>query len=350
MPAEPEEKTLVRRAHRNKIVAVTAMVMLVFSTLGCGSNGAAPDVPKAKKVLQEPKGGVSQFYTRNVIYRVDEDIVVEMPNMNADIHVFEPNQPFIPANVDDFMVQIHTGEETIDEKSMSALMNKYVFNYPDSPLTDIKIRAENGRIRHSCKMKKFGVTLSTELEGTLRPNGQGQLVLHPDVIKSNGIPVKGLLDVVGVELTKLINSNEDRGVKIEGNDIIMYPDRMLPPPSLRGFCSGATVTPGKIKMTFDDGVRRDPPTNLPEPTAKNYILMWGGNILINNNLALNAKFQMIDDTPETPMHYYMPVYREQLEAGFTVATTQGEMIAYLSDVMGTRVEGPSRYRPKLPLP
>ncbi len=326
-----------------------ASFLLLATSFGCGKPPGATDPHPAKKVMQDPKGGVSQFHTRNMIYRVDEDIVVEMPNMNADIHVFEPNQPFIPANIDDFMVQIHQADLTIDEKSMANLMNKYVFSYPDSPLSNIEITATNGKIRQSARMKKFGLTLKCDLEGSLRPNGKGQLVLRPDVIKSNGIPVKGLFDLMGVELTKLINSNEERGVKIEGNDIILYPDRMLPPPTLRGFVTGAEVTQGKIKMIFDDGVRREMPSPLPEPTAKNFILMWGGNILINNNLALNAKFQMIDDTPDDPMYYYMPIYREQLEAGTTVATTQGEMIAYLGDVHGTRVEGPTRYRPKLPL-
>jgi len=329
-------------------MAAAAGLMLATS-LACGKPPASPDTTPSKKVMQEPRGGVSQFHTRNVMYRVDQDIVVEMPNMNADIHVFEPNQPFIPANVDDFMVQIHTAELTIDEKSMANLMNKYVFNYPDSPLTNIEITAAGGKIRQSARIKKFGLTLKCDLEGSLRPNGKGQLVLQPDSIKSNGIPVKGLFDLLGVELTKLINSNEERGVKIDGNNIVLFPDRMMPPPSLRGFCTGAEITQGKIKMIFDDGVRREMAGPLPEPSAKNYILMWGGNILINNNLALNAKFQMLDDTPEDPMYYYMPVYREQLEAGLTVATTQGEMIAYLSDVHGTRVEGPSRYKPKLPL-
>lgn len=340
---------MVRRNVAKVAAAVAASALLALSAVGCGKGPATPETPKGRKAFQEPKGAVSRFVTRNVVYRIDEHIVTEMPNLDADVHVFEPNQPFIPANIDDFMVQIHTGDIIIEEKSMAALMNRYVFNYPDSPLSDIEIKAENGKIRQFAKMKKFGLTITCELVGSLRPNGQGQLVLKPDVIKSNGIPVKGLFDLFGLELTKLINSNEDRGVKIEGNDVILFPDRMMPPPSLRGFVSNAVVTPGKIRMIFDDGVKRDLPGPLPEPGARNFILMWGGNILINNNLALNAKFQMIDDSPEDSMYYYMPVYREQLEAGLTVATTQGEMIAYLGDVHGTRVEGPSRYRPKLPL-
>ena len=325
-------------------------ILLLAISLGCGKTPAGPEAPKARKTHGDPKGGVSQFWTRNVVYRIDEDIVAEMPDMNADIHVYEPNQPFIPANVDDFLVQIRTANFTIDEKSMANLMNKYVFNYPDSPLSDIQIKALPGKIIQTAKMKKFGLTLSCELMGSLKPNGKGQIVLVPDSIKSNGIPVKGLFDLLGVELTKLINSNESRGVKIEGNSVILSPDRMMPPPSLRGFTTAVEVTQGKIRMTFDDGTaKREMPGPLPEPSAKNFILMWGGDILINNNLALNAKFQMIDDSSDDPMYYYMPVYREQLEAGMTVATTHGEMIAYLGDVKGTRVEGPSRYKPKLPL-
>ena len=336
---------MLKRTLATLLAGLAAIAL--FSVSGCGKPETAPEAPKPQRVYTEPQGGMTQFFTKNVIYRVDEDIVCEMPNFVADIRVFEPNQPFIPANIDDFVVQVHTANLTIDEKSMAALFNKYVFNYPGSPLFDVQIKVLDGKLRQTAKLKKFGLTLTCELEGQIKANGKGQLVLHPTSIKSNGIPVKGLFDLIGLEVASLINANEDKGVKIEGNNVILFPDRMIPPPTLRGFCTGATLTPGKITMTFDDGVKRPEP-DYPDKEAKNYILMWGGNVLINNNLVLNTKMQMIDDTPDDPMHYYMPVYREQLQAGTTVATTKGEMLAYLSDVHGTKVER-GRYRPQFPL-
>jgi hypothetical protein len=53
-------------------------------------------------------------------------------------------------------------------------------------------------------------------------------------IASGHIPVKGLLHLFGEDLSKLVNLTGDRGVTVEGDNIILYPDRMLPPPRMDG--------------------------------------------------------------------------------------------------------------------
>ncbi|MBI6546050.1 MAG: hypothetical protein HY692_04605, partial [Cyanobacteria bacterium NC_groundwater_1444_Ag_S-0.65um_54_12] len=105
-------------ARKYLIALIVAMVAVIIA---CGKAPQVIDNPKRHKLFVEPKGGASQFYTHNVIYRLDEDIVAEMPDLVADIHVFEPNQPFIPTNIADFVVKIHTGDLIIDDKSLSHL-------------------------------------------------------------------------------------------------------------------------------------------------------------------------------------------------------------------------------------
>ena len=51
-------------------------------------------------------------------------------------------------------------------------------------------------------------------------------------IKTVGIPSKGLMDFLGLETQKLINVNEQRGMKVVGSNILLYPGRMFPPPPL----------------------------------------------------------------------------------------------------------------------
>jgi len=331
---------------RLRALAAVACVALA----GCGGSPAGTEVPAptpTRAPFEEPKGAPTRFYMQNVAYRIDEEVVVDMPAMDADLLPYDMGKPLVPGNINDFLVKVHVAEFTLTEQAMAAMMNRYVLNFPGSPISDIRISCSNGRLRQTAKLKKFGVTTTCEIEGELRPNGKGQLVLRPDRVKSNGLPVKGLLDAFGVDLAEMLKAREDKGVRPEGNDIILYPDRMIPPPAMKAFCIGATIQQGRVTMRFDDGVRRERPTP-PEP-ARNYILMWGGNVLINNNLVLDAKLQMIDDTPDSPMQYYMPMYREQLETGFVVSTPRGEMIAYLPDLNGTKVERP-RYRPPLPIP
>ncbi len=322
-----------------------AMALLTLLASGCGqAPNAAPTDKGDRIVMKIPAGRVTGFYTKNVIYRVDEDITIGMPNLNADIQVYEPNQPFIPANREDYVVRIHTGDMVIDQDAMAKIFNKYELTYPGCPLSNLSIEAKQGKLKMSGTLRK-GIPLPFEMEGSLRPNGNGQVVLTPDSVKSAGIPVKGLMNLIGLEVASLMNSRPNGGMKIDGNDIIIYPDKLLPAPAISGFVSGVRVEPGKVIMVFDDQVRRDVPP-LPEPWAQNWILMHGGNVLINSHLILDASLHMIDLNPKDPMHYYMPLYREQLEAGFTVAT-RNSTIAYLPDLYDIHAPLP-RYRPQMP--
>lgn len=328
-------------------VIAGAMAILTLFVSGCGQSPLSSSPDKGDKVvMKNPQGRVTGFYTKNVMYRVDEDIVIGMPNLNADIQVFEPNQPFIPANAEDYVVRVHTGDFIIDQESMAHIFNKYELNYPECPLSDLTIEAKQGKLKMAGKLRKgIPLPLPFEMEGALRPNGKGQLVLTPESVKSAGIPVKGLMNLIGLEVANLMNARPNGGMKVEGNDIIIYPDKLLPPPAVSGFASGVKVEPGKVIITFDDQVRREVPP-LPEPWAQNWILMYGGNVLINNHLIMDAAMQMIDLNPSDPMHYYMPLYREQLEAGFTVAT-KNATIAYLPDVLDIHGNF-ARYRPNIP--
>lgn len=324
---------------------IGALALLAVLLAGCGQ---APSTTTGKQLPGQgdddgaPRGAITQFYTRNVVYRVDEDIVVGMPDLVADLQVKRPNHPLIPANKEDFVVNIHTGNLVIEDAAMTSIFNKYVFNYEGSPLSDLKIANKDGKIAMSGTMHK-GIPLPFSMEGTLAPNGAGQLILKPESVRSAGIPVKGIMDVLGLEMAKLINSRA-AGVKIDGNNIVIYPDKLLPPPAINGFVTGARVENGRVVMVFDDKVRRPYP-DVPEASAKNYLLMWGGTVLINNHLILDAKLQQIDTTPQDPMKFYMPLYREQLAAGYVVAD-RGYTIAYVPDVNGTTTDMP-RYRPRL---
>ncbi len=322
-----------------------AMALLTLLATGCGQNPSTATPEKGERVaIQRPTGRVTGFYTRNVIYRVDEEITVGMPNLNADIQVYQENQPFIPANREDYLVRIHTGDLIIEQDALAKIFNKYELNYPGCPLSNLSIEAKNGKLKMSGTMRK-GIPLPFEMEGSLRPNGSGQVVLTPDTVKSAGIPVKGLMNLIGLEVASLMNSRPNGGMKIDGNDIIIYPDRLLPAPAIAGFVSGVRIEAGKVIMVFDDQVRRDIPS-LPEPWAPNWILMKGGNVLINNHLILDATLQMVDLNPKDPMNFCMALYREQVQAGMTVGSPDGT-IAYIPDVYDMNTPLP-RFRPNMP--
>jgi hypothetical protein len=143
-----------------------------------------------------------------------------------------PTRREYPVTFDDvssFTTRINTAEIGISLRTLSDLLNQHVFAYPGAPLKNIVLTADRGRIKQKGTMHK-GVDIPFEIEGTLEATQSDSLRFHADKISSGHIPVKGLLHFFGEDLSKLINLKGDRGVAIDGDNIILYPDRMLPPP------------------------------------------------------------------------------------------------------------------------
>jgi hypothetical protein len=105
----------------------------------------------------------------------------------------------------------------------------------------------------------------------------------------------------------------------------------------------------RLHIEFDDGKAKPWPADMYIKDAPACLLMWGGDVLINSALNLNAKMQIIDSTPATPMIFALDKYREQLEAGFVVPTTDGGMIAYVPDITNYD-QDLGRYAPSFPVP
>ena len=322
--------------------AIWAVCGVILSGLaGCGGKaptGSLPIVPPGSDP-GPAQGDTTQFFARNMMYRIDDAIVATMPELIADLRVRRPGQPLVPSNLEDFNVHIHTCQMGLDDASITALMNRYAFAAPDSPIKDVKVEHRPGRMTITGTLWK-GLPIPFSCEGPLDVSGDGRIVLRPDKVVSAGLSVKGLLDLLGLEMATLINSASP-GIRIEGNNFFIDPQKLVPPPRITGFVANVRVEQGRLILGFDDRVRRSWP-ELAEPGYRNTALLWGGNMLINNHLVFNVKFQMVDTTQQDPMWIYMPAYREQLAAGFVVAD-HGYTISYVPDVRGTRIDLP-RYR------
>jgi hypothetical protein len=325
--------------------------MTLVTLVGCGSNGLNAVNPngfndKVELVRRGP-GGTTRFLGRNVVYRLDKHVAMTIDEMNADILLKDPSLPYVPANKNDYSIQVHYAKVTKDAASLAALMNTYVFNDEDSPLKDLKITFKDDRIVMAGKMKK-GVWVGFEMEGTVAPSPDGKIVMTPKVIKSMGMRVDGLMSLIGIEMAKLMKMKEEKGLILSGNNIIMDPAKLYPPPTLLGRVTRVGVANGLLTIEMNDGRAKPWPEMPVNPKA--CMVMWGGDVLINTNLVLNAKIIELDATPDTPMVFALDFYREQLEAGYVVSTKAGHMLTYLPDV-NTYTGNMGRFTPpSFPIP
>jgi hypothetical protein len=287
---------------------------------------------------------------RNVLFRLDPNITMNLIAMNADVVLKDPTLPFVPANKTDYAIQIHHATVTKGPRDLEALLNNYVFNDADTPIRNVKMAFKGDRIVMSGKMKKV-VWVDFEMEGVLEPTPDGKIRMKPVVIRSGPLKtrVDGLLNLIGLEMSKLLKTKEEKGLLMQGNEVIMDPSRLYPPPSFLCNITKVNIANGAMHLEMDDGKARPWP-EVPVPNTKSTLLMWGGDVLINSALTLNSKMQILDATPNTPMVFALDRYREQLEAGFVNPTRAGHLIAYVPDILDIDGEMGRYQPPTWPIP
>ncbi len=313
-----------------------------------GPTGAPLAGSDGVELVRRGPGGTTRFMCRNVLYRLDANVSMFLTDMNADVLLKDPTLPFVPANKTDYQIQVHHAIVDKGASDLEALMNTYVFNDRDTPIKDVKMAFKGDRLIMSGKMKK-GVWVAFEMEGVMEATQDGKIRMKPVVIKSMGLRVDGLMSLIGLEMAKLLKMKEEKGLIMQGNEIIMDPSKLYPPPALIGHVTEVGVKNNMLHIVMDDGKARPWPET-PVTNTRSTLLMWGGDVLINSCLSLNAKFQINDATPNTPMVFALDRYREQLEAGFVVPSRAGHMIAYVPDVLD--IDGDmGRYQPPVfPVP
>lgn len=341
----------MKRKWMQNILSGMAMMAVLSPLAGCGENapGTSPySGSSTVDVVKRGPGGTTRFLAHNVLYRLDPNISMQLTEMNADVVLKDPSMPFVPANKTDYGLAVHRAIVDKDASSLEALMNNYVFNDKDSPLRNLHITFQGEQLDMTGQMKK-GVWVGFEMKGSLSPTPDGKIMMTPTLVKSLGVRVDGLLNLIGLQMQKLLKTKESKGVSIVGNNVIMDPALMYPPPTLMGKVSAVGVRNNHLHIEFDDG-KAQPWPDLPVANPQACLCMWGGDVLINAALNLNAKMEILDSTPNTPMAFALDRYREQLEAGYVVPTTDGAMIAYVPDILNFDANLGRFQPPSFPIP
>lgn len=268
---------------------------------------------------------------KNTFLRVDPEIGIFIKHLEGELEPKRQGDPVIFDDIRSFVYHVYRGQMTIDGANITRLMNKYVFNYPGSPLKDLKVEFLPGRIRMSGKMKQAMLWIPFEQEGPAHAMPDGNIKLVPDKIIAGGLPSKGLMDFIGLKTDTLLKLNESRGVKIQGNEIIMYPTRMFPPPAMTGRVVNVQTETDALHISWNTG-QRVPFKQVPDARSPNYMHSYGGNLLMMNELHRDADLQMVDMDPSNPFDFFLEKYKDHLGAGYVkMVKHSGTLITLMPD-------------------
>lgn len=269
-----------------------------------------------------------QVQMERIDFRIDTSIVLRIDYLRGGLLPGEhPGPPYFD-DKRSFVLGIDSARIGIGTADLARLLNRYTFAYEGSPLKSLDLRIEDGRLVQEGKLKGISFTVV----GTLSATPEGEIRLHPEKIKAMGIPVGGLLEMFDLQLQRLVDLQQARGVRLEKNDFILTPSQLLPPPRVRGTVASIELRDSSIVQVF-----RPPeggkvvPLQAPRQKGENYMFFRGGVLKFGKLTMHGSDLEIVDADPKDPFDFYLDQYNKQLVAGFDKNTPDHGLIVTMPD-------------------
>ena len=270
--------------------------------------------------------GAVQVQMHNVMYHYSDNASVHLRDVGGLLVPTTPGQMPIFDDRKSFSIQIAAAEIAMTPQSLANILNANVFSGNDSPLKDIDIRIEDGHLKVKGRLHKKG-DVSFETDGVLSATPDGKIRLHAEKIKALHLPVKGLMDLIGLDIADLIKSGKVQGVQVEKDDLILDPGQILPLPRISGKVTAVRLEANNIVQTFGD-----PKTYAwIKVPAQNYMAYHGNRLQFGKLIMNDTDLVLIDPAPQDPFDFYLDHYSEELTAGYTKITPQNGLRVYMVD-------------------
>jgi hypothetical protein len=255
----------------------------------------------------------TQALMRNVWFHIDREAYLDIHSMRGELVSKTPGAPLNLDNKTSFVMKIDTAKIGMRSASLDVLMNRYIFGYPNPPLRNLHVEMAGRQLKQSGVIHKLVNIRFTMWADVSASNGK--IRIHPTKIETYGINGIGLMRVVGMTLEKMLPMPTGRGISAQGNDLLIDPQRALPPPQIELRLVDVRVEGDELVQIFDAG-RHLPELTLPHPKEKNTMFFRGGTLRMGKLLMVDADMQVADTDPSDPFDFFIDRYNDQLVAGF----------------------------------
>jgi len=305
--------------------ALFTMPALVLGCLIVGRGQAQQDRPAKTNAVQTEMRDVMYHFTDSVSVHILELHGTLVPVRQEGLPIFDDSRSFDLA--------INSAEITMSTDSLANVLNQYVFAAPDAPLKGIAVTAEGNTLKVKGKLHSKG-DISFETVGALSATPEGQIRIHAEKVKAAHLPVKGLMELLGLKIADLINTKKVRGVRSEENDVILDPQQILPPPHIEGRITAVRIQGNQIVQVFGN----KPKAESAPALSGNYMAYRGAQLRFGKLTMSDTDMILIDMDPKDPFDFYLDHYRDQLVAGYTKITPEFGLRVFMRDFHKMRKE------------
>lgn len=323
------------------IITTTTTVLLALLLAGQCDRKPLPVLSKAPaiwippigtKPIPTPSEAAAKAPTgtemRNVAFHLDADTVLDVHRLRGEL---VSKQSGTPVNFDNkltFVLRVDTGRIGMRARSLDNLMNRYVFGYAHAPLRNLHVTTSGKQLVLQGIVHK-GIDLPFTMLADVSVS-RGMIRIHPEKLDISVINGIRLLKATGETMEKLLSFPHDRGVFAEGNDLLLDPAKILPPPQVELTLVDAAIEGDQLVQVFDAG-RHLPPLRPPRPDEKNWMYYRGGTLRMGKLLMVDADMQVVDTDPADPFDFFIDRYNDQLIAGFSRNQPNYGLLIFMRD-------------------
>jgi hypothetical protein len=313
-----------------RVAVVAASLAFLFTAVACRAQQTQKQGSLPNAASAAGGGGDVNATMKNVNYRLTDKIIVHIVSLRGKLTP-KPDQIVAFDDRQSFGIDVDSASVTLNTTSLTNDLNDYVFVKPDAPFKKLTATIEGDQLTvKGLLVSKGGIPFSTT--GTLAVTPEGMIRLHTTKVEALHLPVKGLMDMLGLDTSKLVDTNKVEGVSVDKNDLILDPQVLLPPPQLRGRLTSIKIENGQIALAFagkEEKGSLQPLTNTCG--ARNYLQFQGGTVRFGKLTMDQTDLVLLDMQPADPFDFAMDHYKEQLLAGFSKMTQQGGLCVHMPD-------------------
>lgn len=310
--------------------ALPALTVLALAVGGCccppapraiaevASSAGALDVETPGAVRDATGDSVTQTAFRNVDFHIAPGIVLGVRQLRGEMVSATPGMPIVFDDKRSFIIRLTHAEVALDTESLAHLMNEWVFAYKGAPLRGMSFSTSGNELVQRGVLHKV-VNIPFEIRARVSLTPAGHIRIHPTSMKICSIDGSGLMRALDIQLADLLDLSKAKGIRVEGNDLVLDPDQLLPPPAIQGRLTAVRVEPGRMVQVFGDeaAAARLPPIVPPDTAAPNYMFFRRGTLRFGKLFMVAADMQIVDLDPGDPFDFSIDEYNRQLVAGYS---------------------------------
>lgn len=267
-----------------------------------------------------------QIAMKNVMYHYTGPIAVHVVQLQGELLPKKSGEIPVFDDKNSFTLALSSAEISISCDALARVLNQNVLSASNSPIKDLTIESRNNQLVIKGKLPQKG-DVSFETTGVLTVEGDGRIRLHTEHLKAAHLPVKGLLDLLGVDITGMINTKKIEGISADKDDLILNPEQILPPPHIQGRVTAVRLQGNDIVQVFG----KAPGQSVAANQTGNYLAFRHGDLRFGRLTMRDSDLIMIDMDPRDPFDFYLDHYQDQLVAGYTKSTPAFGLRAYARD-------------------